>query len=126
MCRTEYGFCLVENLLVKSHLTLPHHSLFHHHLALYAALDRRPLASRELSLPAIATGATLTQPLSNRASEAVSCAILALTQVNAGQVQQGIASGRRGLALSEEIKNVWTQVLGKVLPNVWISGSGGL
>ena len=82
-------------------------------LALYAALDQEPLASRELSLPSIAMGATLTQPLSNRASEAVSCAVLALAQVNAGQVQQSIASGRRGLALSEEIKNVWTHVLSR-------------
>jgi len=83
-------------------------------MELYAALDQEPLASREMSLPAIAMGATLTQPLSNRASEAVTCALLALAQVNAGQVQQSIASGRRGLALSEEIKNVWTQVLSKV------------
>jgi tetratricopeptide (TPR) repeat protein len=80
-------------------------------LTLYAALGQEPLASRELSLPSIAMGAPLTQPMSNRASEAVSCALLALAQVNAGQVQQSIASGRRGLALSEEIKNVWTQVL---------------
>ena len=41
-------------------------------------------------------------------------ALLALAQVNAGQVQQSIASGRRALALSEEIKNVWTQVLSTV------------
>jgi tetratricopeptide (TPR) repeat protein len=38
-------------------------------------------------------------------------ALLALSQVNAGQVQHSIASSRRGLALSEEIKNVWTLVL---------------
>ncbi|HET8853643.1 MAG TPA: AAA family ATPase, partial [Ktedonobacteraceae bacterium] len=80
-------------------------------LGLYAALDQEPLASHELSLPSIAMGASLTRPLSNRASEAVSRALLALAQVNAGQVQQSIASGRRGLALSEEIKNVWTQVV---------------
>jgi len=82
-------------------------------LGLYAALDQEPLASRELSLPSIAMGAPLTQPLSNRASEAVTWALLALAQVNAGQVQQSIASGRRGLTLSEEIKNVWTQVLSR-------------
>ncbi len=79
-------------------------------LALYAALDQEPLASRDLSLPGIGMGAPLTQPLSNRASEALTWALLALSQVNAGQVQQSIASGRRGLALSEEIKNVWTHV----------------
>lgn len=83
-------------------------------LGLYAALDQAPLASPKLSLPSIATGAPLTQPLSNRASEAVTWGVLALAQVNAGQVQPGIASGRRGLALSAEIKNVWTQVLNTV------------
>jgi DNA-binding SARP family transcriptional activator len=80
-------------------------------LELYAALDHEPLASRELSLPGIGMGAPLTQPLSNRASEALTWALLALSQVNAGQVQQSLASGRRGLALSEEIKNAWTHVL---------------
>jgi len=34
--------------------------------------------------------------------------------VNAGRVQQSIASCRRGLTLSEEIKNIWTQVLSKI------------
>jgi predicted ATPase/DNA-binding SARP family transcriptional activator len=82
-------------------------------LELYAALDQESLASSELSLPSIAVGAPLTQYLSSRASEALTYALLALTQVNAGQVQQGIASGRRGLALSEEIKNVWTQVISR-------------
>jgi DNA-binding SARP family transcriptional activator len=80
-------------------------------VALYAALDQEPLAWRELSLPGIAMGAPLTQPLSNRASEALTWALLALAQVNAGQVQQSLASGRRALALSQEIKNVWTHVL---------------
>ena len=80
-------------------------------LELYAALDQEPLAARELSLPGIGMGAPLTQPLSNRASEALTWALLALSQVNAGQVQQSLASGRRALALSEEIKNVWTHVL---------------
>ena len=80
-------------------------------LELYAALDSEPLASRELSLPGLGMGAPLTQPLSNRASEALTWALLALAQVNAGQVQQSIASGRRALALSQEIKNVWTHVL---------------
>jgi DNA-binding SARP family transcriptional activator len=81
-------------------------------LELYAALDQEPLASRELSLPGIGMGAPLTQPLSNRASEALTWALLALAQVNAGQVQQSIATGRRARALSEEIRNVWTHVLG--------------
>jgi predicted ATPase/DNA-binding SARP family transcriptional activator len=83
-------------------------------LGLYATLDQEPLALGKLFLPSIAMGASLTQPLSNRSSEAVTWAVLALAQVNAGQVQQSIASGRRGLALSEEIKNVWTQILNKV------------
>jgi hypothetical protein len=80
-------------------------------LALYAALAHEPLAARELSLPGIGMGAPLTQPLSNRASEALTWALLALSQVHAGQVQQSLASGRRALALSQEIKNVWTHVL---------------
>ena len=80
-------------------------------LDLYAALDQEPLAARELSLPGIGMGAPLTQPLSNRASEALTWALLALSQVNAGQVQQSLASSRRALALSQEIKNVWTHVL---------------
>ena len=79
-------------------------------LELYATLNQEPLASHERPLPSIAVGATLTQPLSSRASEALTWALLALSQVNAGQVQQSIVSGRRGLALSEEIKNVWTHV----------------
>jgi tetratricopeptide (TPR) repeat protein len=49
--------------------------------------------------------------LSNRASEALSWTLLALAQVKAGQVQPSLASGRRALALSQQIKNVWTQVL---------------
>jgi tetratricopeptide (TPR) repeat protein len=80
-------------------------------LALYARLSNEPLASRELSLPSVVIGAPLTQPLTNRASEAWCWMLLALAQVNAGQVQQSIASSRRALALSQEIKNVWTQVL---------------
>ena len=83
-------------------------------LGLYAALDPELLASHELSLPSIAMGASLTQPLSIRASEAVTWALLSLVQVNAGRVQQSIASCRRGLALSEEIKNIWTQVLSRI------------
>ena len=82
-------------------------------LALYAALDQEPLASRELSLPSIAMSDPPTQRLSNRASEALSWANLALAQVNAGQVQQSIASGRRALALSQESKNVETQVVSR-------------
>ncbi len=93
-------------------------------LTLYAALDQEPLASRELSLPSIAMGDPLTQPMSNRASEAVSWALLALAQVHAGQVQQSIASGRRGLALSEEIKNVWTQVLSRACLTFGLAEAG--
>src|ERR1051326_8116160 len=47
-------------------------------LALSATLDQEPLASRELSLPGIGMGAPLTQPLSNRASEALTWALMAL------------------------------------------------
>ena len=48
--------------------------------------------------------------MTNRATEALCWALLAFAQVNAGQVQHSIGSGRRALALSQEIKNVWTQV----------------
>jgi tetratricopeptide (TPR) repeat protein len=80
-------------------------------LGLYASLCHEPHASRELSLPSIVIGAPLTQPLTNRASEALCWALLAQAQVNAGQVQQSIASSRRALALSQESKNVWIQVV---------------
>ena len=80
-------------------------------LDLSAALSSEPLAGRELSLPGIGTGSPLTQPLSNRASEALTWGLLALAQVNAGHVQSSIASAQRGIALSEEIKNVWTYIL---------------
>ncbi len=76
----------------------------------YAALGREPLAGRELSLPSFGIGAPLTQPLTYRASEAWCWGALAVAQVNAGRVQQSIASGRKALALSQEGKNVWTQV----------------
>ncbi len=79
-------------------------------LALYAALGDEPAASRELSLPSLAIGAPLTQHLTNRASEALCWGELAIAQVHCGQVQHGIRSGYRALALSKEIKNVWVQV----------------
>jgi DNA-binding SARP family transcriptional activator len=79
-------------------------------LALYAALGDEQTASRELSLPFFIIGAPLTQPLTDGATEAFCWALLALVQVNAGQVQQSIRSGRRALALSQESKNVWSHV----------------
>jgi tetratricopeptide (TPR) repeat protein len=80
-------------------------------LALYGRLSHESLAWRELSLPFFASGAPLTQPLTYRASEALCWAFLTVAQLHAGQVQQSMASGRRALALSEESKNVWTQIL---------------
>jgi DNA-binding SARP family transcriptional activator len=79
-------------------------------LALYAALGNEQSASRELSLSSFGIGAPLTQPLTNRASEASCWALLAYAQVHAGQVQPSIRSGRMALALSTESKNVWTQI----------------
>ncbi len=79
-------------------------------LALYAALGNEHSISRELSLPSFAIGAPLTQPLTNRASEALCWAVLAFAQVLGGQVQHSIRSGRRALELSKEIKNVWAQI----------------
>jgi DNA-binding SARP family transcriptional activator len=85
-------------------------------LALYSRLSNEPLASPELSLPAFTSGAPLTQPLTNRATEALCWAILSFAQMNAGQVQRSLASSRRALALSQESKNVWTQVAS--MPNL--------
>ena len=79
-------------------------------LAIYALLRTEPTTSQELSLAHYLSGAHLTQSLTNRASEAVCWAILALAQVHSGQVQPSIHSGRRALALSQEIKNVWVQI----------------
>src|SRR5205085_6603926 len=55
-------------------------------LALYAALGNEPTASGELSLPSFLSGAPLTQPLTNRAAEALCWGLLALAQVQAGPV----------------------------------------
>jgi tetratricopeptide (TPR) repeat protein len=85
-------------------------------LVLYSRLSNEPLASPELSLPAFTSGAPLTQPLTNRATEALCWAILSFAQMNAGQVQRSLASSRRALALSQESKNVWTQVAS--MPNL--------
>src|SRR3989440_5252229 len=79
-------------------------------LALYALLGNESSVSGELSLPYYATGAPLTQPLTNRATEASCCALMALAQVNCGQVVVGIRSGRKALALAQESKSVWAQV----------------
>src|SRR5438067_7144183 len=83
-------------------------------LALYALFGTEQAASQELSLPSFAIGAPSTQPLTNRASEALCWALLAFAQVNGGQVQDSLRSGRRALALSKEIKNLWAQILSTV------------
>ncbi|TMC24671.1 MAG: tetratricopeptide repeat protein, partial [Chloroflexi bacterium] len=80
-------------------------------LALYVRLRTEPVASPELSLPHFLLGAPPTQSLTHRATEALCWALLAFAQVNGGQVQGCIHSGRRALALSQEIKNVWAQIL---------------
>jgi len=79
-------------------------------LALYATLRTEQTASQELSLVHYMSGAPLTQSLTNRASEAFCWVLLALAQVHAGQVQPGMRSGRRALALSQEIRNVWVHI----------------
>jgi DNA-binding SARP family transcriptional activator/tetratricopeptide (TPR) repeat protein len=79
-------------------------------LALYARLRTVASASGELSLPYVLLGAPLTQLLTHRATEAMCWALLALAQVQAGQVQPGIRSSRRALALAQESKSVWAQV----------------
>ncbi|HEX6553060.1 MAG TPA: hypothetical protein VF026_09890, partial [Ktedonobacteraceae bacterium] len=79
-------------------------------LALYAALGNEPSVSRELSITHFMSGVPPTQPLTNRASEAMCWEIMTLSQVHTGQVHDSIGNGRRALALSQEIKNVWVQV----------------
>jgi DNA-binding SARP family transcriptional activator/tetratricopeptide (TPR) repeat protein len=79
-------------------------------LGLYVALGSEPTAARELSLPHFLLGAPPTQTLTNRASEALVWAFLAYAQVNNGQVQHSIRSGRRALALAHESKNIWAQI----------------
>jgi len=80
-------------------------------LALYASLSSEPFAARELSLASFIIGSPLTQPLTNRATEALCWMFLAFAQLHAEQAQPSIHSGRRALALSKEIKNVWVQIL---------------
>ncbi|HET8853733.1 MAG TPA: tetratricopeptide repeat protein, partial [Ktedonobacteraceae bacterium] len=79
-------------------------------LALYALFGTEQAASQELSLPSFAIGAPPTQPLTNRASEALCWAHLAFAQVHAGQVQHSIRSGRRALSLAQESKNGWAHI----------------
>jgi tetratricopeptide (TPR) repeat protein len=79
-------------------------------LELYVALGSEPTTSRELSLPHFLLGAPLTQTLTNRASESWCWASLAFAQVNSGQVQPSMRSGRRALALTHESKNVWAHI----------------
>src|SRR5207245_11362240 len=67
-------------------------------------------ASQELSHPSFAISAPPTQPLTNRASEALCWANLAFAQVHAGQVHDSIHSGRRALTLSQESKNGWAYI----------------
>ena len=79
-------------------------------LALYAQLSAAPAAAQELSLPSIAISASPTQPLTNRATEALCWGELAFAQVHAGQVHDSIRSGRRALALAQESKNGWAYI----------------
>ena len=80
-------------------------------LVLYARLGNESSMSGELSLPSLATGAPLTQPLTHRASEALCRTTLSLAQMHVGQVQPAIRSGRRALTLAQESKNVWVQAI---------------
>ena len=79
-------------------------------LALYARLSTEPLPSRELSLLHFLYGAPLTQSLTNRASEALCWATLAIAQLHAGEAHNSLRSGYRALALAQESKSVWIQV----------------
>jgi len=79
-------------------------------LALYAPLGHEQTASWELSAVHFLIGSPLTQTLTNRTSEAFCWALLALAQVNSGQVHSSIGSGRKALSVSQEIKNVWAHI----------------
>jgi len=79
-------------------------------LVLYAALGNEQSASRELSVAHFMSGVPPTQPLTNRASEAMCWELLALAQVHTGQVHNSMRSGRIALSLASESKNVWTHV----------------
>jgi DNA-binding SARP family transcriptional activator len=79
-------------------------------LALYGQLSDEPIAARELHLPSFVTGAPLTQPLTNQATEALCWVVLGFAHLHEGQVQDSIRCGRRALALSQAIKNVWVEV----------------
>ena len=79
-------------------------------LALYALLAGEPTASRELLVTLFLSGSPLTQPLTYHTSEALCWGLLALAQVNSGQVHNSLRSGRRALALSQESKNDWVHV----------------
>ncbi|HEX6552875.1 MAG TPA: AAA family ATPase [Ktedonobacteraceae bacterium] len=80
-------------------------------LALYAALGSEQTASRELPIAHFLMGSPLTQPLTFRASEALCWAHLAAAQLHSGLVDDSLRSGRRALALAQEIKNVSVQVI---------------
>jgi tetratricopeptide (TPR) repeat protein len=79
-------------------------------LALYAHLRYEQGTSRELSVAPYLLGAPLTQPLTNRATEAQCWGQLAFAQVNAGQVHNSLRNGRRALALAQESKNGWAHI----------------
>src|SRR5258708_24272466 len=74
-------------------------------LALYAVLGTEQTAWRAHSLPSFTIGTPLTQPLMDRATEALCWGVLAMAQLHAGQVRNSIRSARRALVLSKEIKN---------------------
>ena len=79
-------------------------------LALYAQMSDEPTASRELSVAHFLAGSPLTQPSTNRATEALCWEMLAIAQAHDGQVYNSIRSSRRALALAQGIKNVGLQV----------------
>src|SRR5262249_51257749 len=78
--------------------------------ALYARLSNESSVSGELSVAHFLSGAPPTQPLTNRASEALCWSLLALAQMHAGQVHNSIRSGHRALTLAQESKNGWIQI----------------
>ncbi len=94
-------------------------------LAAYARLGDEPTASRELSLASFAISAPLTQSLTNCATEALCWALLAFAQVHAGQVLSSMRNGSRALALAQESKNVWAQVISALVLTYGLLDAGG-
>jgi tetratricopeptide (TPR) repeat protein len=76
----------------------------------YELLENDPAPTVGLSLPSFVIGAPLTQPLTNRAAEAMCWAQLSFAQLQAGQLSKSIQSGYKSLDKARAAKNIWVQM----------------